>query len=239
MKHQWATALYFLNFGHCHEHKSFEVRLATWFVFRDDICLQTVIRCKSKVHAKCIMIIRKKTITIPYILNNNIPHFLMVRDSKYHEYTFPSGGCRSKHESPRESALRELYEETCTTLQLSDFDHFDQLITFYSDYRSEEESKADRKYRRGVLVQYDVFFGKLASNDTNQYISTYRNAISRSSMMKKEFRETDEMAFFTIDQISSVIVWDFMKNVTLPNVLRFLASDGHTVCERMTSAVFA
>jgi len=56
---------------------------------------------------------RHKAIAIPMHIINNEPHFLLVHDRRFKEWTFVTGGCRKREiYNPLRCALRELEEET-------------------------------------------------------------------------------------------------------------------------------
>ena len=56
---------------------------------------------------------RHKAIAIPVCFINGEPHFLIVHDKRFREWTFVTGGCRRREIfNPLQCALRELEEET-------------------------------------------------------------------------------------------------------------------------------
>jgi 8-oxo-dGTP pyrophosphatase MutT (NUDIX family) len=56
---------------------------------------------------------RHKAIAIPMSTVNDVPHFLIVHDRRYKEWTFVTGGCRRREVyNPLRCAVRELEEET-------------------------------------------------------------------------------------------------------------------------------
>ena len=56
---------------------------------------------------------RHKAIAIPVCFINGEPHFLIVHDKRFREWTFITGGCRKREVfNPLRCALRELEEET-------------------------------------------------------------------------------------------------------------------------------
>ena len=56
---------------------------------------------------------RHKAIAIPMSTVNDVPHFLVVHDRRYREWTFVTGGCRRREIlNPLRCAVRELEEET-------------------------------------------------------------------------------------------------------------------------------
>jgi len=56
---------------------------------------------------------RHKAIAIPVCYIGKEPHFLIVRDKRFKEWTFVTGGCRKREiYNPLQCALRELEEET-------------------------------------------------------------------------------------------------------------------------------
>ena len=56
---------------------------------------------------------KHKAIAIPVIYNGDVPRFLTVRDKRFKEWIFVTGGCRRREiNNPLRTALRELEEET-------------------------------------------------------------------------------------------------------------------------------
>lgn len=62
---------------------------------------------------------RHKAVAIPMSQIEGVPHFLVVHDRRYREWTFVTGGCRRREVyNPLRCAVRELEEETRGTINL-------------------------------------------------------------------------------------------------------------------------
>jgi len=62
---------------------------------------------------------KHKAIAIPVTFVGNVPRFLTVRDKRFREWIFVTGGCRRREiDNPIRTALRELEEETRGVLSL-------------------------------------------------------------------------------------------------------------------------
>lgn len=174
---------------------------------------------------------RRKAIVVPFVMEGGKPYFLMFRDSTYNELTFPSGGCKND-ESSLHCAMRELYEESRTILKMEDFESKMPIFSFYTDYRSETELKADKKNKLKVIVKFDVFIGRL-KHDRKHYIHAYDEALKSTDHMAKDFKETKGIEFVPFKVLYSIVtskrpvktdivVWDFMKSVALPKIFCYM-----------------
>ena len=68
-----------------------------------------------------------KTIAIPVTFTDDVPRFLTVRDKRFKEWIFVTGGCKKREEYfPLKCALRELEEETrgIINLKMGEYTHF-------------------------------------------------------------------------------------------------------------------
>ena len=81
---------------------------------------------------------RHKVLAIPVTFTDEKPKFLTVRDRRFKEWLFISGGCRKREVSnPIRCALRELEEESRGTMNVKSGVY--NSFTFETTERSPEE----------------------------------------------------------------------------------------------------
>lgn len=159
-------------------------------------------------------IIRKKVIVIPYVYINARAMFMMFRDTQSGDWTFVTGGCKM-NETIYESAARELYEESKSTLTISDME-VKSYFTFASKFRPPEHAKNDARRKQIVTTLYHVYVAKTSVPD--DYRQTYLNMSLQDN--GKEFNETNDVAFATLSdlQTNKYKMWDFMYNEVVPRL---------------------
>src|SRR5210317_460414 len=151
-----------------------------------------------------------KAIAIPVTFTGDKPKFLTVRDRRFKDWIFVTGGCRRREiPNPIRTALRELEEETRGVVYLKKGE--------YTDY------KFTVKESPGVELEYNVFV--LFVNYTNQeQIELVRkfNEEKQKTIMKKLQKqpikrthdENDFMSFETLTEFNTKKQWDrIVKNV--------------------------
>jgi hypothetical protein len=151
-----------------------------------------------------------KAIAIPVTFTGDKPKFLTVRDRRFKDWIFVTGGCRRREiPNPIRTALRELEEETRGVVSLKKGE--------YTDY------KFTVKESPGVELEYNVFV--LFVNYTNQeQIELVRkfNEEKQKTIMKKLQKqpikrthdENDFMSFETLTEFNTKKQWDrIVKNV--------------------------
>lgn len=159
------------------------------------------------------LVVRRKVIVVPYVRTPTDTRFMVVKDRKHKEWTFITGGVKSK-ETDMQAAERELREETKGTLGL-DFTMLPcKMFQFKTDYRESQEIIDDREKRQVVHTVYTVYMIDISPLDTNT-IKTQFRSIKR---MKGAYNENADLSFETLDSFArKTHVWKFIREHVLPS----------------------
>jgi 8-oxo-dGTP pyrophosphatase MutT (NUDIX family) len=168
---------------------------------------------------------KHKAIAIPVTFVDDKPKFLTVRDRRFKEWIFVTGGCRKREVyNPIRCALRELEEETRGTLNLKSGLY--TTFTFETTERSQEELEADRLANVQVTLVYHVFifFIKLNGTEQVQMIKKFNDEKARMDIRKREklpikrtYDENDYMAFDTLESFARKHRWTMIINKVINN----------------------
>ena len=163
-----------------------------------------------------------KVLAIPVTFTDGKPKFLTVRDRRFKEWLFISGGCRKREIlNPIRCALRELEEETRGTVNIKSgvYTTFD----FETDERSPEELIEDMNGGIKVNIIYHVFifFVQINSIEQQELIRKFNREKYAVELRKKEklaikrtYDENDFMSFDTLETFNRKNRWDLIvKNV--------------------------
>jgi 8-oxo-dGTP pyrophosphatase MutT (NUDIX family) len=163
-----------------------------------------------------------KVLAIPVTFTDGKPKFLTVRDRRFKEWLFISGGCRKREIlNPIRCALRELEEETRGTVNIKSgvYTTFD----FETDERSPEELIEDMNGGVKVNIIYHVyiFFVQINSIEQQELIRKFNREKYAVELRKKEklaikrtYDENDFMSFDTLETFNRKNRWDLIvKNV--------------------------
>jgi len=163
-----------------------------------------------------------KVLAIPVTFTDGKPKFLTVRDRRFKEWLFISGGCRKREIlNPIRCALRELEEETRGTVNIKSgvYTTFD----FETDERSPEELIEDMNSGVKVNIIYHVFifFVQINSIEQQELIRKFNREKYTVELRKKEklaikrtYDENDFMSFDTLETFNRKNRWDLIvKNV--------------------------
>jgi 8-oxo-dGTP pyrophosphatase MutT (NUDIX family) len=136
-------------------------------------------------------------------LINEAPHFLVVHDRRYREWTFVTGGCRRREVyNPLRCAVRELEEETRGLVNLK--------RGSYSYFKFTTNTPEPRDIEDGVdvLNHYHVYVFNLpmTSNEHKHIIKRFTEEKHKMEgaevPFRKNYDENDECRFETIESIS-------------------------------------
>ena len=150
---------------------------------------------------------KHKAIAIPVTFAGDTPRFLTVRDKRFKEWIFVTGGCRRREIfCPIRCALRELEEETRGVVSLKSGEY-----TSYSFTVKESPS---------VELEYTVFIFFVDYSKTEQLELIRRFNEEKYKMqtkkihMKRTYDENDFMSFDTLHELNVRRCWDrIVKNV--------------------------
>jgi ADP-ribose pyrophosphatase YjhB (NUDIX family) len=145
---------------------------------------------------------RHKAIAIPV----SGSEFLIVKDRRYNEWTFVTGGCRKREVlNPLRCAVRELEEETRGTLNLK--------TGTYSYFNF----KTDQGYMYHVYI-IDL---PLSGTEKEQIVKKFdeeRHKMDTNQMeFKKQYDENTHLDFDTLDGIKQRTLWPLIKRHVLDN----------------------
>lgn len=161
---------------------------------------------------------RHKSIAIPVSYVGGIPHFLIVHDRRYKEWTFVTGGCRRREVyNPLRCALRELEEETRGLMNIKEghFSHFTFSTT----------TQEQRDIEDGVdaLNFYNVYLFEvpMTKADHTEFIRKFNEERSRMEgsviPFRKNYDENDGCRFCTLDTIAQCNMWPMITKHVLQN----------------------
>ena len=151
-----------------------------------------------------------KAIAIPVMFTGSKPKFLTVRDRRFKDWIFVTGGCRRKEiPNPIRCALRELDEETRGVVNLKKGE--------YTDF------KFVVKESPGVELEYNVFifFVNYTQQEQNELVKKFNDEKQKTNLkkiqklpIKRTFDENDFMNFETLTEFNTKKQWDrIVKNV--------------------------
>ena len=168
---------------------------------------------------------KHKAIAIPVSFVDDNPRFLTVRDRRFKEWIFVTGGCRKREVyNPIRCALRELEEETRGTVNLKSglFSSF----TFETTERSPEELLADRAAGVNVTLVYHVyiFFVKINQGEQVLLVKKFNDEKARMELRKRDklpikrtYDENDYMTFDTLETFSHKPRWSMIIEKVIRN----------------------
>jgi len=151
-----------------------------------------------------------KAIAIPVTFTGDKPKFLTVRDRRFKDWIFVTGGCRRREiVNPIRCALRELEEETRGVVSLKKGQ--------YSDF------KFVVKESPGVDLEYNVFifFVDYTPQQQSELIKKFNDEKQKTNLKKiqkqpykRTYDENDFMNFETLTEFNTKKQWDrIVKNV--------------------------
>ena len=151
-----------------------------------------------------------KAIAIPVTFTGDKPKFLTVRDRRFKDWIFVTGGCRRREiVNPIRCALRELEEETRGVISLKKGQ--------YSDF------KFVVKESPGVDLEYNVFifFVDYTPQQQSDLIKKFNDEKQKTNLKKiqkqpykRTYDENDFMNLETLTEFNTKKQWDrIVKNV--------------------------
>ena len=168
---------------------------------------------------------RHKVLAIPVTFTDDKPRFLTVRDRRFKEWLFISGGCRKREVlNPIRCALRELEEETRGVVNVKSGLYTSYM--FETTERSPEELEEDRKEGVQVTIVYHVFifFMKISAHEQQDIVRKFNYEKAKVELRKKDklpikrtYDENDFMSFDTLDIFNRKNRWDLIVNKVINN----------------------
>ena len=168
---------------------------------------------------------KHKAIAIPVSFTDGKLRFLTVRDRRFKEWIFVTGGCRKREVfNPIRCALRELEEETRGVVSLKK-GHY-STFKFYSKNRSPEELEKDINNGVDITSVYHVFIfifnipKTVQQNIISQfyYEKTKTEERKRNKLpIKRTFDENDFISFDTLEEFNRRIRWPLIVDNIVNN----------------------
>ena len=151
-----------------------------------------------------------KAKAVPVTFTGDKPKFLTVRDRRFKDWIFVTGGCRRREiVNPIRCALRELEEETRGVISLKKGQ--------YSDF------KFIVKESPGVDLEYNVFifFVDYTPQQQTELVKKFNDEKQKTNLKKlqkqpykRTYDENDFMNFETLTEFNTKKQWDrIVKNV--------------------------
>jgi hypothetical protein len=148
-----------------------------------------------------------KSIAIPLIHSEDVPRFLTVRDRRFKEWIFVTGGCKRREiYNPLKCALRELEEETRGLINIKEGEY-----THYSFIVKETSY---------IELEYNVFIFHIKMSRSQQFDTIKKFDVEKEKMhqrkipYKKAYDENDLLSFDTLKEFNLKKRWDrIIKNV--------------------------
>lgn len=168
---------------------------------------------------------RHKAIAIPVSFVDGKMRFLTVRDRRFKEWIFVTGGCRRKEIfNPIKCALRELEEETRGVVNLKKGQY--SKFKFYSKNRSPEELEKDKRDGVDVTLVYHVFvfIFNIPEHIQQTIVRRFYEEKTKTDDRKKNklpikrtYDENDFISFDTLEEFNKKNRWVLIVNNVLNN----------------------
>lgn len=147
---------------------------------------------------------KHKAIAIPVSYINDKPHFLLVHDRRYKEWTFVTGGCRKREVyNPLRCAVRELEEETRGLVNLKDGTY--KYFKFTTD--------------EGAI--YHVYIFDTVKLDepglVNKFLDEKHKMETQQMAFRKNYDENDFLEFDTLEGIAQRKIWPLITKYVIQN----------------------
>jgi len=162
---------------------------------------------------------RHKAVAIPMSQIEGVPHFLVVHDRRYKEWTFVTGGCRRREiYNPLRCAVRELEEETrgMINLKRGSYAYF-KFITNTPEPRDIEDGV-------DVINHYHVYVFDMPMTSIEHRHIVKRFTEEKEKMegnqvpFRKNYDENDDCKFASLDTISQYQnLWPMIRQHVIRN----------------------
>ena len=154
-----------------------------------------------------------KAIAIPVSFVDEKPKFLTVRDRRFKDWIFVTGGCRRREIfNPLRCALRELEEETRGVVALKTGEYTEFKFTV------KESPTVDLEYN------VYVFFVNYTKQDQQSMIKKFYEEKQKTNLkklqklpIKKTFDENDYMSFDTLEEFNTRKRWKLIIDNIIKN----------------------
>ena len=154
-----------------------------------------------------------KAIAIPVSFADGKPRFLTVRDTRFKDWIFVTGGCRRREiVNPIRCALRELEEETRGVVALKNGQYTEFKFTV------KESPTVDLEYN--VFIFFVNFSRSEQQGQIKKFYEEKQNMVIKKSLrqpIKKTYDENDFMSYDTLEEFNSRKRWKLIVDNVLRN----------------------
>ena len=154
-----------------------------------------------------------KAIAIPVTFAEGKPRFLTVRDRRFKDWIFVTGGCRRREVfNPLRCALRELEEETRGVICLKKGEYTEFKFTVKENVTTE------------LIYNVFIFFVDYSRNEQYTLIKKFYDEKQKTQVkkqnkqpIKKTFDENDYMSFDTLEEFNTRKKWSRIDENIIKN----------------------
>lgn len=168
---------------------------------------------------------KHKAIAIPVSFFDGKPRFLTVKDRRFKEWIFVSGGCRKREiQNPLRCALRELEEETRGVVNIKQGTYSE--FTVVTKNHTQEEIDKNIKDGVEVILIYHIYIldyniskyrqQELIERFNYEKMKTDERKRNRLPI-KRTYDENDQMSFDTLDEFYKKKRWNFISEQVVEN----------------------
>jgi hypothetical protein len=154
-----------------------------------------------------------KAIAIPVSFADGKPRFLTVRDTRFKDWIFVTGGCRRREiVNPIRCALRELEEETRGVVALKNGQYTEFKFTV------KESPTVDLEYN--VFIFFVNFSRSEQQGQIKKFYEEKQKMAIKKSLrqpIKKTYDENDFMSYDTLEEFNSRKRWKLIVDNVLRN----------------------
>jgi 8-oxo-dGTP pyrophosphatase MutT (NUDIX family) len=157
---------------------------------------------------------KHKAIAIPVCFIDGEPHFLLVHDRRHSEWTFVTGGCKTREiAEPIVCALRELEEETRGVI---DLDSCSYSYFSFSVLQTELEKNDFTAVYHVYIIDFEttIDYQKYLKN---RFYEEKRKMDTNELIFRKQYDENDMMDFDTLEGLKKRNVWNMIRVFILDN----------------------
>jgi 8-oxo-dGTP pyrophosphatase MutT (NUDIX family) len=163
---------------------------------------------------------RHKAIAIPVTYASGVPRFLTVKDKRFKEWIFVTGGCRRREVyNPLQCALRELEEETRGVVKLKKGTYSSFSFRCRNHPGDEEQgvevSLVYHVFIFDINIPRDQQMGLIERFDKERFKTDERKRLKLP--IRRTFDENVEMCFDTLDEFNRKVRWPFIVENVIQN----------------------
>lgn len=163
---------------------------------------------------------RKKVVIIPQLKNKK---FILVRNMKTKNITFPGGGCKLR-DNILNCAARELREETKNAIKLNrhNYNKLKYLNSFLNKTRSANEKENNNKRKLNVTLDYKIYGlnleNRLFKNIKNKF-HTFVMPRFVNNKTRRSYQETNDIYNMSKNNIANKNsrLWGVMRHHLINN----------------------